>query len=123
MPVISTPDSHTHELHGARFTAMVSPSRGTVETCIWQVEIPVAAPSTPHEMTREEVLVILAGQAEVRLGDDRFHAGVGDVVVVPPDTLFDLTNEGDEPLRALVYLPVGGQARIDGATFTPPWAQ
>ena len=30
---------------------------------------------------------------------------------------------GDAVLRLLCCLPVGGQARLDGTTFTPPWAE
>ena len=43
--------------------------------------------------------------------------------VVPADTRFDVVNDGDGPLRMLCCLPVGGQARTDDATFTPPWAE
>jgi mannose-6-phosphate isomerase-like protein (cupin superfamily) len=49
---------------------------------------------------------------------------VGDAIVVPPDVEFALANDGDEPLRLLCCLPVGGQARmVGGEPFTPPWAE
>jgi quercetin dioxygenase-like cupin family protein len=123
MAVIPGADAPVHEMHGVTFTARTSPSRGSSETSVWQVEVPPGAPGAPHEMTREEVLVVVAGRAQIRLGEARSEAVVGDTIVVPPGITFELTNPGDEPLRAIVCLPVGGQARIDGQSFTPQWAQ
>jgi len=80
-------------------------------------------PATPHELTREEVFVVLAGRAAVRIGDHHEEARVGDAIVVPAGVPFGLAPAGDEPLRALCCLPVGGQARMPGGEpFTPPWA-
>lgn len=123
MPVIAGSDRSTYELGGATFTSLATPSRGTVESSVWQVELAPGTPGVPHEVTREELFVILGGRAAVLLGGRRSEATVGDTVVVPPDTPFALANEGDEPVHALVCFPVGGQARADGATFTPPWAR
>src|SRR5215213_185524 len=114
MPVVTAPPSHTHELPGTRFTSLVTPSRGSVELAVWQVEIAPGTSAPPHELTHEEVFVVLAGRADVQLGDDRHQAGVGDAIVVPPDTLFALANTADEPFRAVVCLPVGGQGRMGG---------
>ena len=124
MPVLTSPSSPTHELPGTRFTSLATPSRGTVDTSVWRVEIAPGTEPVPHEVTREEMFVIQSGSAAVRLGDERHRAAAGDVVVVPADTLFEIANAGDEPLRALVCIPVGGQARgADGVAFTPPWAE
>lgn len=67
--------------------------------------------------------MVLAGRAAVRIGDQEQEAGPGDAIVVPPDTPFALAAAGDETLRALCCLPVGGQARLRGGEpFVPPWA-
>ena len=47
----------------------------------------------------------------------------GDAIVVPPETEFELANGGDTMLHLLCCFPVGGQAHLDGASFTPPWAE
>ena len=123
MPVITSPSSSTHDVGGARFTSLATPSNGTTDTSVWLVEIDPGAPGNRHELTREEVFVVLSGRASVGLGGRAQEAGPGDAIVVPPDTPFALAASGDEPLRALCCLPVGGQARIgDGVPFTPPWA-
>jgi mannose-6-phosphate isomerase-like protein (cupin superfamily) len=124
MAVVPAPSTPTHALGGASFTSLVTPSRGCSETSVWLVEIAPDTPGTPHRLTREEVFVVLAGRAEVRLGDELSYANAGDAIVVPPATPFALAPVGDEPLRALCALPVGGQGQVaDGEPFTPPWAE
>jgi mannose-6-phosphate isomerase-like protein (cupin superfamily) len=124
MAVIPAPAAPTHRLGGASFTSLATPSRGSKDTSVWQVEIQPGTPATPHRLTREEVFVILGGSALVHIDGESATAGPGDVVVVPAAVDFEIVAGGAEPLRALCCLPVGGQARLaDGEPFTPPWAQ
>jgi mannose-6-phosphate isomerase-like protein (cupin superfamily) len=123
MSVVPAPVAPTHELPGARFTALVSPTRGSTDTSVWLVEIDPGVPPRPHELTREEIFVVLSGSAAVQIGECRQTARSGDAIVVPAGVPFALAPDGDQPLRALCCLPVGGQARLPGeAPFTPPWA-
>ncbi len=124
MPVIAAPLSPTHEVGSTRFTSLATPSKGTRSTSIWNVEIAPGTEPTPHSLTSEELFVVTAGSALIRMEGADSVATVGDVIVVPPDTPFELSNASSEPLHLLCCLPVGGQARLaDGSTFTPPWAQ
>ncbi len=124
MPVIPSPSAATHELGGTRFTSLATPSTGSTETSVWQVEIEPNTPATPHSLTREEVFVVLGGTATVSVDGTPGSAAVGDAIVVPAGVPFELSNAGDENLRLLCCLPVGGQARMgEGEPFTPPWAQ
>jgi hypothetical protein len=48
----------------------------------------------------------------------------GDAVVLPAGVDFSLAAAGAEPFKAIVCLPVGGQAALTGGdAFTPPWAE
>lgn len=124
MPVLTAPSSPTHVVGTTRFTSLATPTSGTTHTSIWSVEIAAGTPATPHSLTAEELFVVTAGRAKVQMDDDESTAHPGDVIVIPPDTVFALVNDGDEPLHLLCCLPVGGQARMaDGTTFTPPWSQ
>lgn len=124
MPVLNAPAVPTHDLGGARFTSLATPSRGATDTAVWKVEILPGTPATPHALTREEVFVVLEGKASVWIAGNDGRADPGDAIVVPAGAEFELTNAGAEPLRLLCCLPVGGRARLaDGSTFTPPWAQ
>lgn len=124
MAVIPAPAAPTHELGATRFTSLATPSRGSISTSVWRVEIEPGTPATPHSLTREEVFVVLGGEALVRLGDVEAAAGPGDAIAVPPDVRFAIASTGSEPLRMLCCMPVDGQACTDdGSVFTPPWAQ
>jgi quercetin dioxygenase-like cupin family protein len=124
MPILPSPPRATHQLGGTQFTSLATPSRGSAETSVWQVDIEPSSPPTPHSVTREEVFVVLAGTATVELDGIGGTAHAGDAIVVPAGVLFALSNGGNENLRLLVCLPVGGQARmVDGEPFTPLWAQ
>lgn len=124
MAVITAPQTPTHELPGAKFTSLCTPQRGSRETSVWLVELMPGTAPTPHQVTREEVFVVLAGTARVSLAGVESTARLGDAIVVPANTPFAISATGTEPLRAVCCLPVGGQARLsDGQAFTPPWAE
>lgn len=124
MPVCAAPTEPTHTLGTTRFTTLAAPSKGSIEASVWRVEIAAGTPPTPHEVTREEIFVVVSGTASVTLKDATAQVEPGGAIVVPPDTTFSLTAAGPDSLVALCYFPVGGQARTpDGASFTPPWAQ
>ncbi len=124
MSVLRAPVAPTHDLGGARFTSLATPTRGSVDTAVWTVEIMAGTPATPHSLTREEVFVVLEGAASVRIDGHEDTAAAGDAIVVPAGVDFELANAGPDVLRLLCCFPVGGQAcSADGALFTPPWAE
>jgi len=123
MSVIQAPPAPTHDLGGTRFTSLATPTRGSSETAVWQVEMEPGTPATPHSMTREEVFVVLAGRATVGIGEARAVAEAGDAIVVPRDTQFELSNVDSTVLRLLCCTPVGAMAQLGDQTFTPPWAE
>ena len=78
MPVLPAPSSPTHVLGGARFTSLATPNCGSTDTSVWRVELAPGHPATPHQVTREEVFIVLSGRARVRLGDEVREAGARD---------------------------------------------
>jgi quercetin dioxygenase-like cupin family protein len=123
MPYIDSTAAPRFDLHGARFTGLAAPSRGAAETAVWMLEIGPGTPGKTHQLTREEVIVCLAGSASATLGDESFTLSPGDALIVPPMTDFTLSIDGPAPFRAMAIMPVGGQAIVaGGAAFTPPWA-
>lgn len=123
MPVLPTPHAPTHVQGSVAATSLATPSRGATDTAVWRVSIEPGAAPVPHRLTREEVFVVLRGNASVTFDGAPEEAGPGDAIVVPAGPLFTLSNASTEPLELLCCLPVGGQAQIDdGDPFTPPWA-
>ena len=124
MPVLTTPESPTHRLEGTTFTSVATPSRGSSDLAVWSVEMAPRTPGTPHSLTREEVFVVLVGEASVRLNGEQATAHPGDAIVVPAGIPFEVANDDDSVLRLLCFMQAGGQARLaDGTLITPPWAQ
>src|SRR4051794_30583473 len=100
MAVIPAPDTHTHELPGARFTSLATPSRGSTDTSVWLVELAPGHPAQPHRLTREEVFVVLEGRGGVSLGAERLPTGAGGAIVVARRGPLTLSPVGAERLRA-----------------------
>ena len=124
MPLITAAAAPVFELPGVRFTGLAAPSRGARETAVWLVAIAPGTTPTAHRLTREETFVAIEGAARATLAGVDYELAAGSAFVVPPDTDFALANPHDVPFRAVVALPVGGQAVVGGdAPVTPPWAE
>jgi quercetin dioxygenase-like cupin family protein len=123
MPVIAAPTQPTHEAGPNKFTSLATPSRGSTETSVWQVVIPPNTEPNPHSVSREEVFVVQAGRARVSLDGVEAIAETGDAIVLPSGVMFELHNAGNDDLRLLCCMPVGGEATLaNGTTFPPPWS-
>jgi quercetin dioxygenase-like cupin family protein len=124
MPVRSRPTAPTHELPGAEFTSLATPLTGSSDTAVWEVRLAAGHPSTPHQLTRQEVFVVLFGVGTATIAGVADEVRAGSVIVVPAHTDFALEASDEADLVALCCLPVGGQGVISGGEpFTPPWAQ
>lgn len=122
MPVITSHEQRRHEIPGASFQTLASPTLGAAETSVWRVRLEPHTPPVPHRLTREEIFVVLSGSATARLGGHASQLEPGVALVVPPGVDFELATD-DEAFEALVCLPVGGQGIVGEAPpFTPPWA-
>src|SRR6478736_5679434 len=112
MAVIERPQEPTHQLPGARFTSLATPSTGSHDTSVWEVRLEPGHSGTPHQLTRQEVFVVLGGCGSARIGALEHAISAGSVVVVPRHTEFAIEATGDEDLVALCCMPVGGQGVI-----------
>ncbi len=124
MALIAATDATVVSVGTIQFTPLAAPSRGSRENSVWRIHMaPGSIADGTHQVTREEVFVALSGTAYVTLGDRSLTLSAGSALVVPPNTDFSLSNSSDDPFEAVVVLPVGGQAVVQGQTFTPPWAR
>ena len=57
-----------------------------------------------HTDSAEEVIVVIAGRAEVTVDGELAEVGAGELALVPEDVPHEIRNTGEEPLRfAAVY--------------------
>lgn len=122
-PLIAAAAAPTFTLPGIEFTGLAAPSRGATESAVWIIRIAPGTPGTAHQLTREEVLVVLEGRARATINGTDYELGAGDGFIVPPHTDFALANPFAESFRAVAVLPVGGAGVVGGDTFVPPWAR
>jgi uncharacterized cupin superfamily protein len=124
MPFMNSSNAKVIDIPGISFTCLTSPSLGSTENSAWIVTLAPGTPGLPHKLTREETFVCIEGEAQARVGEQLHMFAPGCALTVPKEVEFELSNPGAVRFRAVVVLPVGGQAVIgDEAPFTPPWAQ
>lgn len=109
---------------GTLITGYGSPSRGSDSVAAWKVSLEPGAASPVHELTHDEVFIVLSGEASFDVEGRSHRVGAGDAICVPPRTTFALSNAGEATMTAICCMAAGGQARIgDGDAFPIPWAQ
>ena len=123
MTVISASQAQRYEMPNVVFRGLASPSRGSTENCTWQFTLAPNSPGLSHQITREEIMVVLSGTGVAEIGTERHTVSKGDAIIIPAYMDFKLSNESDKPFEGIAVLPVGAQALIgDEPPFTPPWA-
>jgi quercetin dioxygenase-like cupin family protein len=91
-----------------------SPSTGSRSSGSSVLEVPAGCRLPRHTDSAEESIVILAGAAEVRIGDDHASLAAGGLAVVPEGAPHEVRNAGDEPLRFVaVYAGADVVTRYD----------
>ncbi|MGZ4168824.1 MAG: cupin domain-containing protein, partial [Solirubrobacteraceae bacterium] len=109
---------------GTLITGYASPTRGSESVAAWKVSLEPGAASPRHELTHDEVFIVLTGQARFEVEGRSHDVGAGDAICVPPRTVFALSNAGAETMTAICCMAAGGQARMgDREPFPIPWAQ
>ncbi len=123
MTVVPADRAVPFEAHGSRFLSYVAPSRGSSELCAWRLEVPPGLTGVPHRPTREEVLLVLAGELSATVDGSRATLHPGDVLVVPPGAELAV-DAGPEGCTAWVTTSPGLEAVLpDGSRLTPPWSR
>jgi len=113
-----------HRMHGAVFRSYVAPSRGSHELCAWQVAVDPGVRGQGHEISHEEVFLVLAGTPTLTVDDRTSSLGAGDVVLAPAGSTVRLDNDAAETAELWVTTSVGLTARLaDGQEVAPPWTR
>jgi quercetin dioxygenase-like cupin family protein len=86
---------------GLRVSFPLSSATGTASTATVLFELDPGATLGVHTDSAEELLIILQGTAEARVGDDVGRLETHQVGLVPPMAPHGLRNIGDDVLRVL----------------------
>jgi quercetin dioxygenase-like cupin family protein len=82
-------------------------------------EIPSGCHLGPHVHDTEEIVLIIEGEGEARLGKESSAISQGELVVMPKDQRHDLVNKGDDDLKAVGYFPASSVTTIFEVELEP----
>ena len=104
---------------GYRRFSLAGPAEGVACSASYSVLEPGAgAPMHRHDNV-DEVLIVLAGRLEFRIGDERTIVGADHTVAIPAGVPHSFVALGPEPARFYAFLPQAGTAAVttylDGA--------
>lgn len=108
---------------GVRTRMIVSAAAGSSQLCQFEQWCAPGTGAPTHHHAVEEVLSILAGTAQVWVGDEQRRLVVGQSVLVPAGHRHGFSNVGDVELhvRATLAAPVFEAAYDDGSETPRRW--
>jgi mannose-6-phosphate isomerase-like protein (cupin superfamily) len=72
---------------------------------------PGQAAHEPHAHEGEEIVFVLEGTAEIRMGDETQQVGANTAVFCPPHVLHGIRNAGATPIRYMIIRESTGDRR------------
>jgi mannose-6-phosphate isomerase-like protein (cupin superfamily) len=106
-----TPEPHVRDLK-----VLISPSlqEGVHDLSVGMTILPPGHASSFHSHEAEsETWIVVAGEGEVLVGEEREAVGPESVVYLPPHVKHQIINTGREALRLFwIYTPPGGEKKV-----------
>lgn len=102
---------------GVETRMLISAVNGASQLCLFEQWVVPGAGAPTHHHPVEEVLTVIAGKAEMWIGDGRFVVTSGQSLIVPPLRSHGFTNIGSETLHLQAILATASfEARFDGSS-------
>jgi len=114
-----------HWREGVTTRMLVSAENGAAQLCVFEQWIAPDTGAPTHFHTVEEVLTVLAGEAEIWIEDEHLCVAAGQSAIVPAGKRHGFRNSGNATLHihAILAAPIF-EAMPDGATeMTRRWAR
>jgi quercetin dioxygenase-like cupin family protein len=86
-----------------RVTFPINKWAGSRDSAVVYFEIEPGDRLATHTDSAEEVLYIVAGEAEAEVGSERGRLGAGDLAVIPAMVPHGLVNAGDVPVKVVGF--------------------
>jgi quercetin dioxygenase-like cupin family protein len=102
-----------------RFTFPLHAGVGAASTAVVLFEVEPGDHCGRHTHSAEEVLLILDGEVEVEVGDERARLGAGGLALIPAFAPHDVHNVGDRPYRALGFFSASAVVTSFDAVLEP----
>jgi len=86
-----------------RVTFPINKWVGSRDSAVVYFEIEPGSRLAHHTDSAEEILYVVAGEAEAEVGDERGRLAAGDLAVIPAMVPHGLVNAGNEPVRVVGF--------------------
>ena len=89
--------------HRVRVAFPINKYAGAADSGVVYFEIEPGDLLATHTDSAEEILYVVAGEAEAHVGDERGRLSAGDLAVIPEMVPHGLANVGDEPVKVVGF--------------------
>lgn len=124
MTIVRATDIDVIETPNGFVEALATPRRGAADVSVIRQRLVPGKSNPPHRHDREEVMVMLSGEAEIAWGATSEMLTTGDICIVPANSPHSVQVRGREPAEWLVIATTGirffGE---DGTEMHPDWAK
>lgn len=123
MHVNHNPAATVHHLPGLEHQTLAGAQDGLRHCEVWRQTIAPQASTPVHRHDCEEVILIMGGSGICRFEDRVLPFKTDQTLVIPPNVIHQICNDGDEALHIIATLamaPVKVET-ADGAALPLPW--
>ena len=117
-----------------RFNFPINRAEGSSDTAVVYFELAPGGHLPTHTDSAEEILFVVEGEAEARVGDERGRIAAGDLAVIPAMVPHGVSNIGDRTLKIVGFFsesevtstfeeplqPIGVSVAVQGAAAPAP---
>ena len=124
MPIVDQAAQPREEWRkGVETVMLVSAVTGSSQLCVFEQFCAPGLGAPNHLHAVEEVLTVVAGEAEIWVGDERHAAKAGHSVIIPAGKFHGFRNTGQSELhvRAILAAPIFEASYDDRAELTRRW--
>ena len=97
----------------------IDAASGAQASSLLYLEVPAGHRAPWHTHTAEEIVYVLSGRAEARIGEERVVLEAGDAALIPAHAPHGLENVGDQPLRFLGFFASAAMVHVFDDVLQP----
>jgi quercetin dioxygenase-like cupin family protein len=121
--IVRNEELPVHELPGLVHRTLAGHAQGLTSMEVWRQVMAPGATTPVHRHACEEVIHVLSGRGRLVAGGETSGFEAGATLIVPPDRVHQLVNDGDEELELVAVL---GAAPVrvctaEGERLPLPW--
>lgn len=102
-----------------RFAFPLDATSGAASTAVVYFEVEPGYHCGAHSHSAEEVLLVLEGEAEAVVGEERGRLRMGGVALAPAHISHDLHNVGEDTLRVVGFFPSAAVVTVFAKEVSP----